>query len=57
MKNPIDLQTIEDKLVSEVYEDAQQFVDDIVLMFDNCELYNKVRDLNETFVLLIHLWS
>ena len=42
VKNPIDLQTIEDKLVSEVYSQAQQFIDDIALMFNNCDLYNKV---------------
>ena len=42
VKHPIDLQTIEDKLVSEVYTSPQQFVDDIALMLNNCELYNKV---------------
>ncbi len=42
VKNPIDLQTMENKCISEQYESPQRFVDDIALMFDNAELYNKV---------------
>ncbi|ELT91900.1 hypothetical protein CAPTEDRAFT_216422 [Capitella teleta] len=41
VKKPMDLQTIDDKYVSDVYKTAQEFIDDVTLMFNNCDLYNK----------------
>jgi hypothetical protein len=42
VKRPMDLQTIENKCISEQYKEPQQFVDDVTLMMDNSYLYNKV---------------
>lgn len=41
IKNPMDLQTIGDKLKNNAYKEPWQFVDDVGLMFDNAWLYNK----------------
>jgi bromodomain-containing factor 1 len=40
VKHPMDLRTIEDKLMNDEYKHADQFEADITLMFDNCYLYN-----------------
>lgn len=41
VKHPIDLSTIRNKLVTNQYKDAWQFVADIQLMFSNAYLFNK----------------
>ena len=41
--NPIDLQAMKEKCEDGVYESAQEFVDDMALLFDNGDLYNKVH--------------
>jgi bromodomain-containing factor 1 len=40
VKHPMDLQTIEDKLMNDEYKRADQFEADVTLMFNNCYLYN-----------------
>jgi hypothetical protein len=43
VKNPMDLGTIKSKLMSQVYEDAHDFCDDVRLTFSNCVLYNSLE--------------
>ena len=43
--NPIDLQAMKEKCEDEVYQNGQEFVDDLALLFDNGDLYNKVSFL------------
>ena len=38
----MDLLTMKKKCAAGEYRSAQQFADDLALMFDNCELYNTV---------------
>jgi len=40
IKKPMDMGTIKQRLNSNYYHKAQEFVDDFKLMFDNCILYN-----------------
>ncbi|KAI9011440.1 Bromodomain-containing protein, partial [Gaertneriomyces semiglobifer] len=40
IKHPMDLSTVEKRLMAEEYEGPQQFVDDIQLMLNNCFVYN-----------------
>ncbi|TEB30345.1 histone acetyltransferase, GCN5 superfamily [Coprinellus micaceus] len=40
IKSPMDLTTMEAKLESNQYKNLEQFVDDALLIFDNCRLYN-----------------
>lgn len=40
VKNPIDFGTIKQRLNTNHYHLAQEFIDDILLVFDNCLLYN-----------------
>lgn len=40
VKQPMDLHTIEDKLMNDEYKGADQFEADMTLMFNNCYLYN-----------------
>ena len=46
VKKPIDLATMENKCISEVYVNPQQFVDDFTLMLRNAEQYNEVCRLD-----------
>ena len=41
IKNPMDLQSIQNKLDTGAYTDPWQFCDDVWLMFDNCWAYNR----------------
>ena len=41
IKNPIDFGAIHCKLLENQYQNAQQFVNDIDLMLDNCASFNK----------------
>ena len=43
MKKPIDLATMENRCVSDLYTTPQKFVDDFALMMNNAVLYNGVR--------------
>lgn len=40
VKHPMDLSTIKKKLNAKEYNDAQEFLNDMNLMFDNCRIYN-----------------
>lgn len=40
VKHPIDLGSIKQRLITNHYHAAQEFIDDILLLFDNCLLYN-----------------
>jgi bromodomain-containing factor 1 len=40
VKNPMDFSTIKKKLTHNVYSEAREFVDDMMLVFSNCMLYN-----------------
>ena len=40
IKNPIDFSVIKQRLSSNLYHNMQDFIDDMQLVFDNCELYN-----------------
>lgn len=40
IKQPMDLSTIEDKLLNEEYKTPEEFYQDVMLMFNNCYLYN-----------------
>jgi len=40
VKNPMDLGTVKKKLSYNVYKDAQEFIDDVELVFYNCRTYN-----------------
>ena len=40
--NPIDLRTMMGKSKKNLYENAQQFVDDMATLLDNAEQYNEV---------------
>jgi hypothetical protein len=42
----MDLGTIKTKLKSNSYDHLQEFIDDVLLVFDNCILYNGVSDEN-----------
>ena len=44
VKNPMDFNTITDKLASRVYEKVSEFKADMELVFTNCKLYNKMED-------------
>jgi len=39
VKNPIDLGLIKQKLQGNLYYGMQEFVNDVLLVFENCELY------------------
>jgi hypothetical protein len=62
IRQPIDLSTIQHKLASGGYEEAEQFAKDMDLMFTNCTTFNRKTDpvyksgqaLNELFV---KLWA
>ena len=41
VKNPMDMSLLRNKLVSGVYKDPWEYVNDVWLMFDNAWLYNK----------------
>ena len=40
VKNPVDFGTIKQRLNTNYYHLAQEFIDDMLLVFDNCLLYN-----------------
>ena len=40
VKNPVDFGTIKQRLNTNHYHIAQEFIDDMLLVFDNCLLYN-----------------
>lgn len=40
IKNPMDLSTIENKLLNDEYKSSGEFKTDVLLMFNNCYLYN-----------------
>ena len=40
VRNPVDFGTIKQRLSTNHYHTAQEFVDDVLLVFDNCLLYN-----------------
>lgn len=40
VKHPMDLGTIEKNLKNERYENVEQILDHIQLVWDNCKLYN-----------------
>ncbi|OAC99836.1 hypothetical protein MUCCIDRAFT_147227, partial [Mucor lusitanicus CBS 277.49] len=40
VKRPMDLSTIEKKLMNDEYDDPEGFESDMTLMFNNCYLYN-----------------
>jgi len=42
VKNPVDLATMENRCISDIYSTEQQFVDDIALMLRNADQYNEV---------------
>lgn len=41
IKEPIDLNTIKEKLKTKIYENKEQFAYDCRLIFDNCECFNE----------------
>lgn len=41
VKRPMDMSTINNKLISGQYSDPWEYVDDVWLMFDNAWLYNR----------------
>ena len=41
IKEPIDLKTIEKKLLNNEYADQDAFCDDILRIFKNCRIYNQ----------------
>lgn len=41
IKNPMDLATMQKKFDARQYASTQEFYDDIILMCENCFLYNK----------------
>lgn len=44
VKNPMDLGTVEKKLMNEEYPTVEAFKADVQLIFDNCYLYNNAGD-------------
>jgi len=42
VKNPIDLETIREKVTGDRYATYQEFIDDVEQLFYNARLYNKV---------------
>ena len=62
IKHPMDLSTIQQKLAAGDYKDAEEFVKDMCLMFNNCKRFNWESDpvyksgqlLNELFA---ELWA
>ena len=40
VKNPVDFSTIKQRLNTNQYHLAQEFIDDMLLVFDNCFVYN-----------------
>ena len=42
VKDPINLQDIVERIEEDSYESSQDFVNDIALLFENADLYNKV---------------
>uniref|UniRef100_A0A7S2WZM5 Bromo domain-containing protein n=1 Tax=Chloropicon primus TaxID=1764295 RepID=A0A7S2WZM5_9CHLO len=44
VKEPMDFNTVTDKLARRVYENVSEFKSDMELVFKNCRLYNKVED-------------
>ncbi|RCI01402.1 hypothetical protein CU098_010287 [Rhizopus stolonifer] len=44
IKHPMDLGTVEKKLLADAYKSVDEFKADIQLMFDNCYLYNNPGD-------------
>ena len=41
IKNPMDMETIDKRIKSNVYKSIEDFSDDINLMFENCKDYNR----------------
>ena len=44
VKNPMDLETIDNKLEEGEYDEAGEFASDMRLMFKNCHTYNRPGD-------------
>lgn len=42
IKNPMDFGTIKNNLNNNTYENITQFIEDMQLVFNNCELYNGI---------------
>jgi len=42
VKKPVDLRTMEDRCISDLYTTPQKFADDFALMMNNAVLYNDV---------------
>ena len=40
IKNPIDLETIKNKIITKKYKTREQFISDFNLLYSNCETYN-----------------
>lgn len=40
VKYPMDLSTVRNKLVNSIYTSAQEVIDDIMLIWKNCKIYN-----------------
>ena len=46
MSNPIDLETMREKVNGNQYSEYQEFIEDIDQLFTNARLYNKVCTLD-----------
>lgn len=44
IKNPIDLETIKNKIITKKYKTREQFLNDFTLLYSNCETYNGVTN-------------
>ena len=43
IKNPMDLSTVKNRIVS--YTSIEQYLHDIILIWDNCKTYNKLNSV------------
>lgn len=46
IKKPMDIKTITEKLVKKEYKTAQEAIDDIMLIWDNCKIFNGKKTVN-----------
>ena len=50
MKDPTDLESMREQFLRKKYANAQEFVDEVALMFENADLYNKVLIIENKYI-------
>lgn len=54
ISNPMWLDKVKTKLQEDQYKTMREFVDDINLIFDNSQTFNKVRHISRSIINILH---